>query len=229
VLICDLGGYLGVACNGCNPAIRADTLPGGSSRHFNRGKTLTHELGHTFGLPHTFANGCSAPGDGSADTNFEESPHYGCGARSTCGTPDPLHNYMDYSYDECMCTFTADQRTKVYQWFQLHHPAFVAEVATRGPCSCCNPNRCCPGGGCPCNGAKNAEFVRSYDDLLANPTCLAQRLTAIGRNPSRYTGVAPIGGQCCTEECFQTPRSSWKTRWPRLPYMKLDFSPCNTR
>jgi len=226
VLICGLSG-LGVSCYGCSPAIRPDTLPGGSSTHYNLGKTLTHEIGHTLRLPHTFANGCAAPGDGFADTNFEASSHFGCASRTTCGSLDPVHNYMDYSYDECMCSFTHEQRAKMHETVQLQHASFLSKVATQGPCSCCNPNKCCPGGCCPCNGASNADFAKKYDDLLANPSCLAERLTAIGKNPSRYTQVPALGGQCCTQECFQVPQSEWNTRWPQLPYMKLDFSPCS--
>lgn len=223
VLICGMP-KLGVACRRCSPSIVPQSLPGGSSRNYNMGKTLTHEMGHTFGLPHTFSGGCGASGDGFADTNPEESPHHGCSDRHTCGSQDPLHNYLDYSYDKCMCSFTAGQQARVVTF--LNSYGFAPKVADEGPCSCCNPNRCCPGGGCSCNGVLNADFVEKYDALLANPQCLSQRLTAIGKNPSHYTNVPRIGGQCCSEQCFQVPRSQWNTHWPRLPYMKLDFSPC---
>merc|ERR1712072_1168771 len=121
-----------------------------------------------------------------------------------------------------MCSFTAGQQIRVNDFLQNH--GFAPEVADEGPCSCCNPNRCCPGGGCPCNEAANADFVSKYDSLLENPQCLHQRLTDIGRNANDYKDVPPIGGRCCSEQCFQMPRSQWNTRWPRLPYMKLDFS-----
>merc|ERR1711904_755287 len=128
---------------------------------------------------------------------------------------------MDYSYGDCMCTFSMGQRARVLAYIQSrdHFRAFVVTPAHEGPCSCCNPNRCCPGGGCPCDGLKNAEFAQKYDALLRNPACLENRLTDIGKNPSRYQNVPSIGGQCCSEECFSLPRSQWNTRWPRLPYM----------
>ena len=84
--------------------------------NYNLGRTATHEVGHYFGLYHTFQDGCgseAAPyttGDRIADTNAEQQPTFGCPQnQSTCGSPDPVHNYMDYSYDICMDNFTPEQ------------------------------------------------------------------------------------------------------------------------
>ena len=86
------------------------SLPGGSLRSFDRGFTGVHEIGHWFGLLHTFENGCAAPGDGIADTSPEAVATDGCVIdKDTCegGGPDPIHNFMDYSDDRCMSEFTA--------------------------------------------------------------------------------------------------------------------------
>jgi hypothetical protein len=69
------------------------TLPGGGLPTYSLGRTLTHEAGHWLGLFHTFENGCSAPGDGVADTPAEATPAYGCPVRrDTCagGGQDPI-------------------------------------------------------------------------------------------------------------------------------------------
>ncbi|MGI5164679.1 zinc metalloprotease [Spirillospora sp. CA-253888] len=92
------------------------SVPGGSYRNFDRGYTAVHETGHWLGLFHTFENGCDAPGDGIDDTPYEAEPAEGCPAdKDTCSQPgpDPVHNFMNYGWDDCMQEFTAGQARRV--------------------------------------------------------------------------------------------------------------------
>jgi hypothetical protein len=98
--------------------IRGSTMAGGKGGHYSAGDVAVHETGHWLGLLHTFAGKCGRAGDHVADTPAEAQPSYTCPVkRNTCLAPgrDPVHNFMDDSYDRCMNQFTAGQVARMTQ------------------------------------------------------------------------------------------------------------------
>lgn len=124
--------YLGVATfpwdYAKNPGIdgirvQYSSLPGGPAANYNLGKTASHEAGHWFGLYHTFQGGCTATNDSVGDTPAQSSATSGCPAgRNSCSLPglDPIHNYMDYSFDACYNQFTPGQSARANQMFTAY-------------------------------------------------------------------------------------------------------------
>jgi hypothetical protein len=110
------------------------TMPGGAGGHYSAGDAVVHETGHWLGLFHTFAGKCEGRGDLVADTPREARPSYACPThRDTCAAPgnDPVHNFMDYSYDSCVNQFTAGQVSRMERAWR----ALRAEASMVAPSS----------------------------------------------------------------------------------------------
>jgi len=90
----------------------ANPNPAGGS--YPAGRTLTHEIGHWLGLRHLWGDGNCSVDDFCTDTPNCDSQYYGVGPGPVqCGNTRMIENYMDYSDDVAMNTFTADQKARI--------------------------------------------------------------------------------------------------------------------
>lgn len=84
---------------------------------YNRGKTITHEVGHWLGLLHTWGTGagCGDQGDFVADTPDQDDANFSCpnfplvSCPSAAPNGDMFMNYMDYTSDACRNMFSKGQ------------------------------------------------------------------------------------------------------------------------
>lgn len=100
----------------------ATPFPGGAP--YNLGRTLTHEAGHWLGLRHIWGDGNCTVDDFCADTPKSDASNFNCPNTNSCvdtygapwptaNPPDMVENYMDYTNDACMNTFTGDQKIRM--------------------------------------------------------------------------------------------------------------------
>lgn len=74
--------------------------------------TMTHEIGHAFGLYHTFNGGCTSTSTCTNGDFIEDTPptssNNGCTPNNDCSDA-MLENYMDYTSQDCKTSFTQNQ------------------------------------------------------------------------------------------------------------------------
>ena len=87
---------------------------------YNLGRTMTHEVGHWLGLRHIWGDGDCTVDDYCDDTPNAGQANYVCSVVNSCtdrpassDKNDMIENYMDYTTDDCMDTFTQDQKDRM--------------------------------------------------------------------------------------------------------------------
>jgi len=193
IWVCNLGmGVLGfaqfpggpLATDGVVIGYQYFGVNGTVSPPFNMGRTTTHEIGHWLNLRHIWGD-TPCGDDGVEDTPPAEGPHHGCVmADSSCGSPDMVQNFMDYTDDACMNFFTKGQRKRMRVLFD-------------------------PGG-----SRESLIYSKGYDpdkELVCNPPLaltasnISQKRATLNWDPLQRVSRYEVRGR-------RLPNGEWKTR-----------------
>ena len=95
---------------------------------FDRGHTLTHEMGHYLNLAHVWGSmpGCESD-DFVADTPFQSNPYLGCPTHPqiSCSSSDMFMNFMDFTNDHCISFFTLGQSMRMLATIDQLRPGLL--------------------------------------------------------------------------------------------------------
>jgi len=175
---------------------------------YDLGRTLTHEVGHYLGLYHTFDGGCggaacNASGDLICDTAPVAAPHFGCalGAQS-CGTPDPVENYMDFSDDPCVDRFSEHQARRMRCTLLSWRPLLARVVPPAPGSSYCVAQPNSIGVAARLTGTGSAAVV--LDDLTLSASPLPTNVFGFFV-VSRTQALIPNAGGSAGDLCLGAP------------------------
>ena len=197
----DLNGILGYAQFPNSGAANTDGViigfnffgtTGAVSAPYNKGRTVTHEVGHCFGLFHIWGDdGTACTGsDNVADTPNQADENYGCpnpATNTSCSNSgDMSMNYMDYTDDACMYMFTQGQKARV--------DAVLASAPRRASLLTSNV---CSAAAITANFTASATTINegqsvTFTDASTSPATLnSWSWTFTGGNPASHNGQTP--------------------------------------
>jgi hypothetical protein len=112
--------------------------------NYQRGRTLTHEVGHWLGLIHIWGD-AACGSDLVNDTPTQSAANGSCPSfpdMSTCSpnsSGDMYMNYMDYTYDACRTMFSALQVARMLGYLNVTRASILVSMGSVPPASAsCN-------------------------------------------------------------------------------------------
>lgn len=186
------------------------------STGFDRGRTLTHEMGHWLGLRHTWGDD-DCGDDYCPDTPTQQTSNFNCPAfpHVTCSngpSGDLFMDYMDYVSDACMGLFSGGQKDRVQavmaagtprRTVLLSSPVLCASVAVAAAST---SGATCPGGAIAlaASGPSGATYAwtgpNGYVSTQRNPVLTNVTASAAGT----YTVTVALNGGACTSTASTT-------------------------
>ncbi|MEP6794004.1 MAG: M43 family zinc metalloprotease [Saprospiraceae bacterium] len=99
---------------------------------YKGGHTLTHEVGHFFGLIHIWGgpseHDCN-DSDEVDDTPNQDGPYFDCpsGTQMSCGVSNMYQDFMDLTDDRCLAAFTTGQSARMHASIDAFYPGMGSE------------------------------------------------------------------------------------------------------
>lgn len=190
--------------------------------NYNQGRTLTHELGHWFGLRHTWGDDDNASdtctgSDYANDTPNQAIENFGCPSfpHVSCANGpggDMFMNYMDYVNDACMQLFSASQKERIQAVMAAGTPRRSSLAASNVSCTntvaatAANSGAGCVGGtvALAATGPAGATYAwtgpHNYRSTQQSPTLPNLTLAMAGT----YTVVVAVTTGACANSASTT-------------------------
>lgn len=163
----------------------------GASSPYNKGRTASHEVGHWLNLEHIWGDS-NCGNDQVSDTPTQQNETYGCPSypnAAGCNSPNPpgrmFMNYMDYSDDACMNSFSAGQKARMVAAINNYRPGLI----NNGKCGSSQPT------------PPTAAFIASQTTITAG-TCISFTDQSTG-SPTSWAWSFP--GAATTTSTQQNP------------------------
>ncbi len=113
------------------------TSPSGDGGPFDRGRSLTHEVGHWLHLYHIWGDdlGLCTGTDEVADTPNQADENAGCPShpKVSCGNNEMFMNFMDFTDDLCMNLFTHGQSVRMHDALEMLRPGVISDYCGNCP------------------------------------------------------------------------------------------------
>jgi hypothetical protein len=209
----ELGNLLGIATLPSESAGQSDDGVMINYHHFGRntpgaapydqGRTTTHEVGHYLGLDHPWGiyGGCPSSdspycysnGDFICDTNPQSGEIYGCPFQpESCGSPDPITNYMNYTDDGCMDLFSIEQIYRMRCSLENYRPNLYEVSADPTPTPTPTPTPAPTPTPIPCADGLTPVYRLYSESLMVHLfTTDENEKNVLGAGPVwRYEGIA---------------------------------------